>query len=155
MNKSDYNKETIIAEISRIKSTLQPESIKKHKVNILNEIIHKLDKNANECEECNKLITNFRAEVLNHLKSIDNIKQSSYENNVKNILSHLRVKHYVVTKGFFISIYVPVGIGVGFLVGSFLNNLIVGFAIGIAGGLIAGTIIESVAKKNGLLIKPD
>lgn len=154
MNKSDYTKETIIAEINRIRSTLQPENIKKYKVNSLNEIVHKLDKHADECEECSKLINSFRADVLNHLKSIDN-KQSKYESNVKKILSHLRVKHYVVTGGFFISIYVPVGIGVGFLIGSFLNNLVVGFAIGIAGGLIAGAIIEFVARKNGFLIKTD
>lgn len=153
MHKSDYNIDKMVDEINKLKSTLHPEHIKKYKINSLSEIVQKLDKYAGECEECSKLITSFRVDVLSHLKSLDINNQSKYEKNLKEILSHLRGKHFVVTEGFFISIYVPVGIGVGFLIGSFLNNLVVGFAVGILGGLLAGAIIELVAKNKGFLIK--
>ncbi len=152
MNKGKNTKKELVAEINNIKSNVLPGDLKKLKLDSLEDIVSKLDQFTDGCEECNKLLNRFRPDILDELKSFNSSKQNKYQQNMKGMLTHLRTKHNVVTKGFFVSIYLPVGIAFGFLIGSIINNLVVGFAVGIAVGLIVGAVIDTIARKNGFVI---
>lgn len=153
MSTDESTKEILVAEINKIKGNIQPEDIKKYKLDILENIVYKLDQLSDDCEECNSFIKTFKANVLNDLKpSGMSPTNNRYQQNIKSMLSHLRITHNVVTEYFFVSVYLPVGIAIGFLIGSLIKNLVFGFAIGITVGLIAGVVIDVVAKRNGLVI---
>ncbi len=152
MNNSKNTKKELVAEISKIKDNALPGDIKKLKLDSLEDVVSKLDQYSDGCEECNKLLNRFKSEILDELKSLNSSKQNNYQENIKSIFTHLRTTHNVVTKGFFVSIYLPVGIAIGFLIGSIINEILIGFAIGIVIGFIVGYVIDAVARKNGFVI---
>ncbi len=152
MNKGKNTKKELVAEINKIKDKALPGDIKKLKLDSLEDVVSKLDQFSDDCAECNKWLNRFRPDILAELKSFDTNNHNKYQQNMKSILTHLRTKHNVFTKGFFVGIYLPVGIAIGFLIGSIINQIVIGFAIGIVVGLIVGSVIDAVAKKNGFVI---
>ncbi len=152
MNKTKNTKDELVAEINKIQDNALPGDIKKLKLGSLEDVVSKLDKFSDGCEECNKYLNRFRPDILDELKSLNMNKHNNYQQNMKSILTHLRVTHNIFTKGFFVTIYMPVGIAIGFLIGSIINQIALGFTIGIALGLIVGVVIDAVARKNGFII---
>lgn len=147
-NAKDY----LIKEIHEVTANFHPRDYGKHKVITLAGIVNRLDQLAAECSECSTFFNTFEADIINKLESFHNMNQREYHLNLKAILSHLRSKHKLVTRGYYTELYMSIGIVTGFPLGLAMGNLGLGIAIGICLGLAAGVGLDANAKRKGNII---
>lgn len=154
MGKEQSLKEHLIARINEVTAGFHPRDYGKHKIMILEGITERLEELADACSECSHFIHHFEEDIINKLVDFDNTKQREYHLNLKKILSHLKQKHKVVTRGHYTELYMSIGIVSGFMVGVVMGNLGIGFTVGICAGLAVGAGLDVDAKRKGNVILP-
>ncbi|WP_420573328.1 hypothetical protein [Kordia sp.] len=62
------------------------------------------------------------------------------------------IKHKLVTKGYYMSMWMPIGMALGMPWGAAFGNIALGLPIGLAVGLAIGTSLDSKAAKEGRVV---
>lgn len=75
-----------------------------------------------------------------------------YRNRVNSLKMYLNKKYQLVTKGYYISVFLPIGLAIGMPLGLLFDNLALGPAFGLPIGIMIGGILEARAKKEGRII---
>lgn len=75
-----------------------------------------------------------------------------YRNRVQALKMYLKKKYQLVTKGYYMAIFLPVGMCIGMSFGLALGNAGFGFVFGMPMGVLIGVALERKAKKEGRLI---
>jgi len=149
----------IITEIDSRKDSLYNKDYKFFKIDRLERMAQRIDEFSDRCDECMQ----FKPEIESLSQTfVDSINGSStdklvFEKRNESIVNHLKKKHGLVHKDFYVALYSFFG----FLSGSILFGLIffivqkeyftLGLFIGFAAGMIAGRIYGR--KKDRLKIK--
>jgi len=94
-----------------------------------------------------KLATN---KLINELPISDNIDkeiQKSYQKSLSAYKQLLMKKYNMVPKGYYLTVWMPLGIGIGLPFGLMFKNIALGIPIGIGIGLAIGSGLDNKAKK--------
>ena len=75
-----------------------------------------------------------------------------YRNRINSLKMYLKGKYQLVTKGYYVSIFLPIGIALGMPFGVLLDNIALGQAFGLPVGLMIGALLDARAKKEGRII---
>ncbi len=119
-------------------------------------ILEKIDQLSETCDHCQNYLIAFE-KTLDKISDEEGEKQTeainAYHSLVKKITSHLTKKHKIVKKGYYLSLYMPLGTSLGVVFGLLLfDNLALGIPIGVGLGLAIGSLLDEDAKKKGLTI---
>ncbi len=152
MDDEFYNK--LLSDLLELKNGIDETKNKKLDLELLERIIKRL--HSFECEECKKYlkVINGQISILKQKHNAIDEKDIKEYNEVKNkIISHLQKEHKLVTKDYYIGIYMSLGITFGLIFGlSVFDNIALGLPIGLSIGLAIGTAKDEEAKKKGLVI---
>ncbi len=77
---------------------------------------------------------------------------SQYTNRVQALKMYLKKKYQLVTKRYYISIFLPIGMCLGMPFGLLVDNLAMGPSFGLIVGLLIGTALDRKAEKEGKVI---
>lgn len=75
-----------------------------------------------------------------------------YRNRINALKMYLKGKYQLVTKGYYVSVFLPIGIALGMPFGLLLDNIALGQTFGLPIGLIIGALLDVKAKKEGRII---
>lgn len=145
-------KERLVKKVNEATVDFHPREYRKHKVHILTGIMDRLEELADECSECSKFHNTFETGLINKLEFFNHANQREYHLNLRDILTHLRKKHKLVTMGYYAELYMALGIALGLPVGAATGNMGIGFIIGMGVGLAIGGGIDFDARKKGNVI---
>lgn len=148
-------KETLINTIDEKTAAYNQELHKKAETEYLKQLLEKMATHAASPEaliafqeEMNVLVESIPTVAGFKDKEIrrDFIKKKS---KLKNIVT---TKHKLVSKGYYVSIWMPIGIALGMPWGIVFGNIALGLPIGLAVGLAIGTSLDAKAKKEGRVV---
>lgn len=148
MEKSKWYK-TTVAKVERILPTINPNIIRKYKMNQLLKMISRIDEFSHEnCEQCvhhkesiQKLITIM--EEMSKGKRFDN---KEYQAVYKEIMNHLKKGHGLVEERKYINQWIILGLIFGL---AFMFVHIYSVSFGLILGIGLGAMLDANAKKSG------
>lgn len=76
----------------------------------------------------------------------------AYLKAVSELKIELQKKHNLVSEGYFIAIFLPLGVAIGLPFGVVFKNIALGLPIGLGIGLAIGASLDQKAKKEGRII---
>jgi hypothetical protein len=78
--------------------------------------------------------------------------KKEYQKDLSLYKHYLMKKYKVVTKGYYLGVWMPLGISIGLPFGLLFNNLALGIPIGIAIGAAIGSYLNAAARKENRII---
>ncbi|KGP72839.1 hypothetical protein [Pontibacillus yanchengensis] len=140
-----------------IKEKLDEEDTSKLELERCQRIIHRASTYSSNCKACG----DYLLELESHLHDLYEKVEHGKEPNVKehrsfvgNIVSHMQKEHKLVTKGYYMSVFISIGTGLGLVFGSLLfDQLALGLPIGFMLGIAIGAGLDEDAKKKGNVIQ--
>ena len=140
--------------ISDHKEKLTQKEIKKFKIDLILNIIKRLDdfsKNCNQCENFLKEITDHR-ELILKIPQITRIEKKQYFKMINSIISHLSKEHKLIPEGHFLALGISLGLCFGVPLGQVMGNISLGPSIGLCIGIGIGVTLDKKAKHEGRVI---
>lgn len=148
--------EKILNNIDEIIKDIGEKNSKRFSFDQLKRIIKRLSEFSGNCKECENYLIKLD-EHIEKLKakhgSLDksDLKEHSYIQ--QSIISHLMKAHKLITEGYYLGTFLPMGMSLGLVFGLLLSkNIGLGIPIGLCLGVAIGTSLDADAKKKGLTI---
>src|SRR5690625_48592 len=119
-------------------------------------IIQRLSSFSPDCEACDQHFTDMGNHIMqlrdkSDQLSDDDVKQ--HHQKINNMCDHLQKEHKLVTKNYYLSIYLSMGAGIGVVFGLLVfDNIGMGLPIGFGIGLAIGAGLDADAEKKGLVL---
>jgi len=143
----------IAKQIDLIGEALNRRNYRKHKIETLRCLAHRIDQFSPECGQCQM----FKQDISTMVQDVSSIsrittKESKkrYFGSIKSIIGHLQREHKLVTEGYYTGLGIAIGSGLGVAIGTAMDNVGSGIPIGVGVGL-AGIVN---AKKGVLRYSP-
>ena len=128
----------------------------------MKEIVDKLNEYSDSCSECRDFLNSFEQDLIENIRPEDIQRSRSYLKNFRKIVSHLCKKHKLVTPGYYAGMYLSAGMSMGLVIvmtiGLSINSdymsvgMSLGMCFGFSLGVFIGTLMDSDAKKKGIVI---
>ena len=146
----------LITILNELGNTVDDEIAKKLELEKCNRIIQRLGSFSPDCEACDQHFIDLE----NHLMQLrdesdqltdEDVKQ--HQQKINNMCDHLQKEHKLVTKNYYLSIYLSMGAGIGVVFGLLLfDNIGMGLPIGFGIGIAIGAGLDADAEKKGLVL---
>ncbi|WP_010272674.1 hypothetical protein [Paenibacillus senegalensis] len=119
-------------------------------------IIHRLDSFSSECKECNQFFIQLEEHIAQLAGRGDQLTKHDVKEHtqlINHLTSHLKERHNLVPKGYYIGMYMAFGVSFGLLFGMLLfDNIALGLPIGMGIGLAMGSGMDEKVKKEGRVL---
>ena len=151
---SDWYNRTV-KEINLHNDTLGKKDAKKYKLDLLLRITGRVEEFCGICGECQLFqqdITRLMQELSLLLQMPGKEGRKSYSKKVDTIAKHLQKQHKLVTKGYYVGIWMAIGTGIGVALGAALGNPGIGPGLGVGIGLAVGSYLDKKAKNEGRVL---
>ncbi len=162
MDSNENLAKKIIDDINALKSNLDSKKANFFRIDRLKNIVDRLVQYSDSCSECTDFLNAFEQDLMDNLKPDDIQRSRTYLKNFNNIVSHLCKKHKLVTPGYYTGIYLPLGMSAGMAIGMSIGTAIsrntmsvgmsLGMSLGLSFGVLIGSLMDSDAKKKGIVI---
>jgi hypothetical protein len=107
---------------------------------------------AGECQLKQQEITQLLTELSLLFQSPDKSARKAYRKQLDAITKHLQKEHKLVSKGYYVGIWIVIGIAIASGIGTALKNPAIGSGAGIAIGLAIGTYLDRKAEREGRVL---
>ena len=151
---SDWYNRTV-KEIGIFRDTLDKKDARKYKLDLLSRITGRVEEFYGICGECQLFqqeITQLMQELSLLIQMPGKEGRKSYSKKVDTITKHLQKQHKLVTKGYYVGIWMAIGTGIGTALGIALGNPGIGPALGVGIGLAVGSYLDRKAKNEGRVL---
>jgi len=147
----------IAKQIDLIGEALNRRNYRKHKIETLRCLAHRIDQFSPECGQCQM----FKQDISTMVQDVSSIsrittKESKkrYFGSIKSIIGHLQREHKLVTEGYYTGLGIAIGSGLGVAIGTAMDNVGSGIPIGVGVGLAIGAALDAKAKKEDRILCP-
>jgi len=148
-------KQRLLSKITDKKMYISDKQSNNYKLDLLERIINRLASFSEECQECTGFINNLDSYIDSIVANADKQTNKVYHTYINSIISHLQLKHKLVSDNYYLTIFLPLGMvfGTAFSsIGSFKGMSGTGIGIGLCLGVAIGTGMDANAKKKGSII---
>ena len=119
-------------------------------------MIQRLGSFSPDCEACDHHFTDMEIHIMQLRDKSDQLTDGDvkqHHQKISNIYGHLEKEHKLVTKNYYLSIYMSMGAGIGVVFGLLVfDNIGLGLPIGFGIGLAIGAGLDADAEKKGLVL---
>ncbi|MFA1819702.1 hypothetical protein ACDX78_05805 [Virgibacillus oceani] len=144
---------TILNELGK---TVDEEIAKKLELEKCDRIIQKLSSFSPDCEACDQHFIDLENHIMQLRDKSDQLTEEDIKQHkqiIDDISAHLQKEHKLVTKGYYLSIYISMGAGIGVVLGLLVfDNIGLGLPIGFGIGVAIGAGLDADAEKKGMVL---
>ncbi|HEY5582967.1 MAG TPA: hypothetical protein VIK78_00535 [Ruminiclostridium sp.] len=145
----------LLSKIADKKIYINEKKIKYYNLDLLVRIINRLVSFSDNCEECLSFLNSLEPYIDSIEVNADKQKDKTYHVYLNSIISHLQLKHKLVTDNYYTMVCLPLGMVFGSAfsaIGSFKGMSSGGIGIGLCLGVAIGSGMDANAKKKGSVI---
>lgn len=140
---------------SQLKDSVNEVQLKQLNIKQLERILLRLETLSESCEQCAKYqreLLEYGRNLFDNREHIDKNTLKYHSMKVHEIINHLQKEHKLVTEGYYLAIYMPLGLSIGVVFGTLLNHTPIGLSLGLVFGVAIGNYLDSEAKKKGNVV---
>jgi hypothetical protein len=148
-------KQRLLSKITEKKKYISDKQSKYYSLDLLVRIINRLALFSEECQECAGFINNLESYIDSIVVNADKQTNKIYHAYINSIISHLQLKHKLVSENYYLTVFMPLGMvfGTAFSsIDSFKGLSSGGIGIGLCLGVAIGSSMDTNAKKKGKVI---